>query len=194
MASDEDSHDDQGNPRKLGRSGRFRKTPEERRIAKAARREREAQGTTASLILFSIHLGRGLTPFEALKAAELWNQQGKDEEQRAQQLSETVRVQTLMQAMRMDPKLILQANLSAVALAEIDLAFNAKNELVRLKAIQDILSRGGLPAESVTFHGTGKDLQQASSEDLLQRVKKIYETLQQVARDDAAASPKKIDA
>ena len=139
------------------------------------------------MIMFAIYLAHGNTPGEAFEYAGLEAKIRHDGERllsdreriemQAEEIASSQRMKALMVALQTDPKLLLRQHLSALVLSNLDLALNGKKELVRLKAIQACLSRGGLPVESMQYHGTGKDLQKASSEELLARVKAIYEAL-----------------
>jgi hypothetical protein len=171
----------------------MRQTRDERRAARE-KRLAETQGVvtedqeSSKLIDFAFYLANGQSPLEAYQMAKFVNRQKQagpiptEEEiegrrQRAQELSESVRVVTLVQAVRSDPQIILRNALGALAMKSLELAFNAKNEMVRFKAIQDCMSRGGLPSETVQYQGTSGDLQKATTESLRERAKKILETI-----------------
>jgi len=154
------------------------------------RHRRPPASNRHKLILFAFHLGLGYEPTQAYVASGLWerNQSNPDygsnvpptqeeiddKREEAEELAKTSQIQTLIRALQTDPRTLLQSGLTMAVLALMELAFNSPSDRVRLKAISEMMSRGGLPAEKVQFTGKGSDVSSMTDEQLLAEVRQLF--------------------
>lgn len=147
--------------------------------------EEEAKGLARptrnqQLFHFAFHLLQGADPWDAYIQAnihpgleDLTEAEKSLHRLRAEDLAKDERITVLKRACQKDPRALLRGCLGMIALGLVDLALNGRSERTRLKAMTEIMNRGGLPVETTTVHQSASELAKLTDKELEQEILKL---------------------
>lgn len=139
---------------------------------------RDRYSNNQKLLMFSFYWHGGMDSWDAYVQAGFCPEGLNEAEQtlhrlRCADLEVDPRVAVLARACREDPRALLRGSLGLVVTGLLDMAFTSRSERIRLKAMTEIMNRGGLPAEAVSLTGKASDLQKLTDSELEEEVLKL---------------------
>lgn len=151
-------------------------TEDHPRFPTASERREPNPNPHQRLMLFTFYRLQGFSPWDAysqsgyLPTYKLDLAEENLHKLKAEELANDHRVAVLIRACQTDPRSLLRGSLGLAVVKLLDLAFHAKSERTRLRALTEIMDRGGLPAESVSLSGSVDALKKLTDKELEQEV------------------------